>query len=223
MPGGVVAGCNFLSLPRELRDLVYRTLLVSSRPSKSTFGKGSGIHLSILRSCRSVHDEAKETLYGTIHKVTMISGIDRLLYGKISTVVPPICALLQLRHVHLELTFSSVNRGECEVGIVNAGRWKDILLPFGLALLRGRCISSLEIALLNTNQRKVGAKRIRSDQMLAEVRELLLLFAYLPRIVTITIVGFDTLEYAIMFEDLRADCAGAEIPVEDWATKALLL
>jgi len=153
----------------------------------------------------------------------MISGTDRILFGKISTVTPPIPALLKLRHIYLELKFSSVNRGECEVGIVNASRWKDILLPFGLALLRGRAVSSLDIALLNTNQRKIGTKRVRSDQMRYEVRQLLEVFVYLPSRVKVTISGFDTLEYVIMLESMREQYAGKDIPIQDWATRALIL
>jgi len=214
---------TFFTLPRELRDVIYTAILTPPSQSLPTFGKGSQITISILLTCRFIHSEAQETLYSTTQVATMKSGTDRILFGKISSLSPPIPALLKLRRIHLELTFSSVNRGECEAGIVNATRWKDMLLPFGLALLRGRAIRSLEISLLNTNQRKVGAKRLRSDQMRSEVRQLLEVFAYLPSSVSVTVSGFDTLEYVIMLEGMREEYAGKEIPIEDWATRALIL
>lgn len=217
------ADSPLLCLPRELRDIIYKKLLTPPDPLKPTFGKGSGIDVSILRTCRCIHDEAIETLYSIIYKITMISGTDRILFGRISTVSPPISALSRLHHLHLEVTFSSINRGECEVGIVNAVRWQDTLLPFGLALLRSRAISTLEVSLLNTNQRKVGAKRIRSNEMLEEIRQLLLPFAYLPREVRVVIGGFDTLEYFMMFESLREEHNGQEIPIKDWMTRALYI
>jgi len=214
---------TFFTLPRELRDVIYLAILTPPSQSLPTFGKGSKINASVLRTCRFIHREAHETLYNTLQVAKMKSGTDRILFGKISALTPPIPALLKLRHIHLELTFSSVNRGECEAGIVNATRWKDMLLPFGLALLRGRAVRSLEISLLNTNQRKVGAKRIRSDQMRSDVRQLLEVFAYLPSSVSVTVSGFDTLEYVIMLEGMRAEYAGKENPIEDWATRALIL
>jgi len=179
--------------------------------------------MSILLTCRFIHSEAQEILYNTLQVVKMKTATDRILFGKISTLSPPIPALLKLRRIHLELTFSSVNRGECEAGIVNATRWKDVLLPVGLALLRGRAVRSLEISLLNSNQRKVGAKRLRSDQMRSDVRQLLEVFAYLPSSVSVTVSGFDTLEYVTMLEGMREEYAGKEIPIEDWATRALIL
>lgn len=214
---------TFFHLPRELRDVIYAAILTPPSQSLPTFGKGSKITISILLTCHSIHREASETLYNTLQIAKMKSGTDRILFGKISSLTPPIPALLKLHHIHLELTFSSVNRGECEAGIVNATRWKDMLLPFGLALLRGRAVRSLEISLLNTNQRKVGAKRLRSDQMRSEVRQLLEVFAYLPGSVSVTVSGFDTLEYVIMLEGMREEYAGKEIPIDNWATRALIL
>lgn len=220
-----VAGCDLdlFCLPRELRDIIYKNLLTSAGPPKPSYGRGSEIDTAILRTCRTVYEEARETLYGTLHRAKMYSATDRILFGKIVTVSPPIPVLLQLRHIHFELTFSSVNRGECEVGIVNASRWHDYLLSFSLALLRSRNLASLEVCLMNTNQRKVGAKRVRSAAMLDDVKQFLLLFAYLPTSVDVSISGFDTLEYVMMFDDMRKEHAGQEVSVHDWMNRALFL
>jgi len=64
----MVTSIDFLSLPLEIRRLIYRCLLFQEIPlarRKGREGRNSlCLHLNILRTCRQIHDEGREILYG---------------------------------------------------------------------------------------------------------------------------------------------------------------
>jgi hypothetical protein len=221
-----------LCLPQELRTLCFKALLESTSSEDATFGKGSGLDLSILSVCRSVHDEVSELLYSKAHRIIFPCGSTRSknrsqsMRPKTEPVpnivsIPPSLALPRLKHIRLEINFKTDNRGECEMNIMH---YQDLLVkiqPISMTLLRSECLRSLTIGLFNHAQRKVGNRRLRSRHLLSEMKWLLRPFAYLPRQVSVLIDGFDTIEYADMFEALREEHAGESVPVTEWLEETL--
>ena len=69
--------------------------------------------------------------------------------------------------------------------------------------------------LLNKAQRKRGQRPMRAEAVTDTVRGLLKPFAALPSDVKIKISGFDTLEYVQIFDELRIEFAGTDVPVEE--------
>lgn len=73
----------------------------------------------------------------------------------------------------------------------------------------------------NRTQRKVGARRLRAERMRDEVREMLKVFAYVRHEADVRIEGFDVLEWIELFEDMRNECKGKEIPFEEWIEESM--
>jgi len=221
-----------LCFPQELRTLCFQYLLTSHSPNDVTFGKGSGLDLSILSVCRSVHDEVSELLYSKAHRIIFPCDSTRgknrspSMRHKIDSVpnivsVPPSQALHRLKHINLEINFETDNRGECEMDITHYPDLLGEIQPISLALLHSKCLRSLTIGLFNHAQRKVGNRRLRSHYVLSDMKWLLRPFAHLPRPISVRIDGFDTIEYADMFETLREEHAGKSIPVTEWLEETL--
>jgi hypothetical protein len=57
----MVTSIVFLSFPLEIRRLIYRCLLFQNIPLASN---PNSLHPNILRTCRQIHDEGREILYG---------------------------------------------------------------------------------------------------------------------------------------------------------------
>lgn len=55
---------GFMKLPRELRDRVYRLTLVRKAPVDFEVPKDFGRSAALLRTCKTIHEEATEVLYG---------------------------------------------------------------------------------------------------------------------------------------------------------------
>jgi len=221
-----------LCLPQELRTLCFKALLESTSSKDATFGKGSGLDLSILSVCRSVHDEVSELLYSKAHRVIFPCGSTRSKNRSQSmrlktepmpnnVNIPPAVALRRLKHIRLEINFETDNRGECEMNMIHYRDLLEKIQPISMTLLHSKCLRSLTIGLFNHAQRKVGNRRLRSRYVLFEVKWLLRPFAYLPRHIPVLIDGFDTIEYADMFEALREEHAGKSVPVTEWLEETL--
>ena len=77
---------QFLQLPREIRDLIYKSALCSSRgckvinkynrPAREGGFRSDGLKLALLRVCRQVHTEALPIFLG--HNVFYIDDSDNL-------------------------------------------------------------------------------------------------------------------------------------------------
>jgi hypothetical protein len=119
-----------------------------------------------------------------------------------------------MHDLSIDLNFATTNRGEAEVGIDHASHWTDMLLYIGLAVLHNPSLDTFTLSLWNVNQRKVGAKRVRTPEVKKQMRDILRPFAYLTPQVRVSILGFDTIEYHEMFEDMRSELAGKEVPVD---------
>jgi len=221
-----------LSLPAELRTMCFQHLLTSKSENDVTFGKGSGLDLSILSVCRSVHDEVSELLYSTTHRIKLpcSSNAPRCknrpkslccpTAGK-AVSMPPNLALSRLKHVVLEVNFETYNRGECETYIIHYEGLLDTIMPISTVLPSSRCLRTLTIGLFNHAQRKVGNRRLRKPCLLLQMKCLLWPFAHLARRVPVLIDGFDTIEYAELFETMREEHADRTIPTIDWIEETL--
>lgn len=73
---------TFLDLPGEIRNQIYRLLLIVPSPStKRVLGSDPAIYPQILCVCRKVHKEASEILYGAntfLAHPNLLSGLPRL-------------------------------------------------------------------------------------------------------------------------------------------------
>lgn len=194
-------------LPRELRDTIYRHIVIGSRASPFDWGRSSGINTALLQTSKAFHAEATEQLYNT----TLII----LVNSDTCSDCPPASALARMVHLTIEVTFRTHNRGESQVKVHDAGKLKCILEYIALPLRRNHHLKDLQIVLLNEAQRKRGQRPVRAESVTDTVRGLLKPFAALPLKTSIEISGFDTLEYAQIFDELRSELAGTDIPVEE--------
>jgi len=219
-----------LCLPQELRTLCFQHLLAGN--NEVTFGKGSGLDLSILSVCRSVHDEVSELLYSKTHriKIPCSSSSPRCKDRPKSLCcptegravnMPPQQALRRLKHVVLEVNFETYNRGECESYIIHHEGLLDTIMPVSMALPSSGCLRTLTIGLFNHAQRKVGNRRLRKPLLLHQMNVLLWPFAHLPRRIPILIDGFDTIEYVELFQTMREEHADKFISTIDWIEETL--
>lgn len=192
-------------LPREIRDMIYRQILTGSH--EKTWGKDSGVSTSILCASNQIHVEAMMQLYNSPLVIPVCS--------ETCTECPPSTALSQMVHLTIEVTFSTTNRGECERSLNNSGKLKCILEHIALSLRRSQHLRDLDIVLLNEAQRKRGPKPVRSDEVRDTIRGFLRPFAALHKGAEIRVSGFDTLEYLLMFDEMRLELAGSDIPVEE--------
>lgn len=192
-------------LPPEIRDMIYRNVLTGS--NERGWGRNSGVSTTVLRVSNQVHVEAMKQLYNSSLVVPVSS--------ETCSDCPPSKALSRMVHLTVQVTFRSSNRGECEISISNAGKLKCILEHIALSLRRNQHLRDLDIVLLNEAQRKRGPKPIRSDEVRDTIRGFLRPFAALHKGAEIRISGFDTLEYLLMFDEMRHELAGSDIPVEE--------
>lgn len=220
----------FFRLPRELRDVVYTSLLTNYDQQLPTFGYGSGIDIAVLMLNKSTYAEALPILYNTPHKLTLHDGHlkraststgDR--YYFIRGASPPSYALKRMQSLSVAINFATTNRGEAELSINHAAYWEEKLLYIGISILRSETLHTLALSLWNGNQRKVGAKRLRSHEVKQQMRAILRPFAFLPRTVNVLITGFDTIEYFELFEEMRNNLAGREMSVEEMMSEVIPL
>lgn len=225
-----ITSSHLLSLPQELRTLCFHHLLTSKPENDVTYGKGSGLDLSILSVCKFVHDEVLELLYSNVHRIKIPCSSGRCKNHPNSSCckaerkavnMPPYRALRCLKRVVLEVNFETSNRGECETSIIEYQDLSDRIIPLSMTLPYSTCLRSLTIGLFNHAQRKVGNRRLRTSWLLREMKWLLRPFAYIPREIPVLIDGFDTIEYAELFEALRDEYAGKNVPVIDWIEETL--
>lgn len=193
---------TFLTLPQEVRNLVYAFLLESHSP-ETTWGPGSGIDANILATCSRVRREASPHLYDFVHILHASGDCPRF---------PPTEALRRLRHIYISVEYATQNRGECEVEIREN--------PFSFALLHRVALAarhsiaplaSLRIDLFNKNQRKRGPRLVRSQLVRGRIKSWLYPFSFLPKTVDVEVGGFDAIEWADLFEEMRHRNAGQEI------------
>lgn len=196
-------------LPFELRSIIYSYLLVSHTRARATWGRGSGISTSILATSSAVHHEAIPHLYQPHHIVCCLHNTVQHL--------PPRGALLRMHRLTIELCYCTINRGDCEQYVKRPQlQWLCAMSDFiALTLRHNDVLQELYVCLLNEGQRKRGPKRIRSQSVRQDVERILRPFAMLRRSVPVLeITGFDTLEFAEMFDEMRERLAGTEIPIE---------
>lgn len=197
-------------LPFELRHAIYTLLLVASRATSVTWGKGSGISTSILAVSKAVNYEAEPLLYRSSHTVGCFYNASRCL--------PPRSALLRMNRLTVEINYCTNNRGECEQYINQPELWwLRVQAEFvGLTLRHNDVLKELYICLLNRSLRKLGQKRMRTQKVKDEVERVIEPFARLrDTIPTVEVVGFDTLDFAEMFDEMRGRLAGTPVPIEE--------
>jgi hypothetical protein len=219
---------SFFNLPRELRDNIYTLLLTSYDKRLPTFGVGSDINIAVLLLNKTVHSEAEPILYSTPHKISLHDGYLKrnvtyigTRYEYIRGSMPPGHAIKRMRNMSVEINFSTTNRGEAELCLNHANSWADKLLYIGTAALHSTVLQTLTISLWNGNQRKVGAKRVRTTEVRQQVRKVLQPLAYLHQGVKVVINGFDTIEYWELFEEMRLESTGKEVPIDDLMMEAM--
>ncbi|RDW88565.1 hypothetical protein BP6252_00597 [Coleophoma cylindrospora] len=115
---------TFLDLPGEIRNHVYKLLLLVPSPSTPRIlGSDPSLHIQILAVCRQIHEEAAEMLYGSntfLAHPSLLSGLPRLrlYYGVISS--PRSISLIQRYHIRVRLdcdpNFSANKASDCFSG-----------------------------------------------------------------------------------------------------------
>lgn len=208
--GGPLGSLN--TLPMEIRDQIYRNVLMpigseDAKASRRNWGKSRGICTSILASSRDIHREATPLLYST-HFIVPLSA-------STGSELPPASALVRMESITLEINYSTVNRGDCEMTVKDSDKLKSVVEYVGLSLRHSTRLRNLTICLLNQTQRKRGTRELRSELVRNTIRGLLRLFAVLPRTVSIEVTGFDTLDYVEMFDEIRSTLADSDMSVEE--------
>jgi len=217
----------FFSLPRELRDMIYISLLTNPDKRLPTFGCGSGIDIAVLMLNKCTYSEALPILYSTPHKLTLHDGYltpvalttgDR--FQRIRGATPPRHALEHMHDLSLAINFATTYRpapsgGQTETNILHAIFWEHKLHAIGTSVLRSETLNTLTLSLWNERQCKTGVRRLRSPLVMEQMRAMLRPFAYLPRRVTVLITGFDTSVYVDLFEEMRNELAEKEMPVDE--------
>lgn len=217
----------FFSLPRELRDIIYISLLTSHDKQLPTFGCGSGIDITILMLNKCTYFEALPILYSTPHKLTLHDGFLTPValtiggrFQRIRGATPPSHALEHMHDLSLAINFATINRptplqGGTEATIKHAIYWEHKLQAIGTSILHSETLHTLTLSLYNERQCKTGVRRLRSPEVMQQMRAMLRPFAYLPRRVTVLIIGFDTSVYVDLFEEMRVELAKKEMPVDE--------
>lgn len=222
-------------LPLEIRQYIYCNLLVSRHP-RQRVGKGSGISIAILLLSSKITAEAEPWLYHppgstglVIENVSHNFAAGQPMLKPQRFVSSPFSqvprrAVLRLSRVTLRISFETWNRGECELSLQHMES-KYYLEPFAeslaLAFHHSENLRLLNIELLNENQRKRGRRLVRSPTLMKQMRGILRLFAYLDSSIQITVGGFDTIEYAEMFHEMRTECQGKALPLEEMMAESL--
>ncbi len=98
---GMVTGNGFASLPPEIRNRIYRMVLVRKRPIQFQVGdRGNSCSAAILRTCRQVYHEARSVLYGeNVFVFTRIPHQTGLWYARYRT---------EVGYTDMERFFSSI-------------------------------------------------------------------------------------------------------------------
>ena len=97
---------RFLDLPGEIRNQIYRQLLIVAPLSIPRFLGDPLIYPQILSTCRKVHEEAKQILYSCntfLAHPNLLSGLPRLrlYYDSISSLT--LISLIQRYHINIRL------------------------------------------------------------------------------------------------------------------------
>ena len=198
---------SLLNLPREIRDMIYEGLLVAHQENEITFGKGSGISISILSTCRQIHQEACSLIASNRHTLVYDPQSGPALWDSISP-----SHLRLLKRIKLIIRYHTANRGDCEIEVLPICALFSFTEAFGLTLRHSSGLEELFIELQNKEQRKRGPKRLRSELVSQQVQDMLRPFAYLHTRVKVSVGGFDTIDFVDMFEQMRCACAGKEVP-----------
>jgi len=205
-------------LPAEIRTMLYSFLLISQSSNGHSYGRGTRISTSILSTSRSIHNEAIDILYANHHTLQLVDDVwvlhrpSDLLSGRR---FPPYDAIKRMQSMTLSIPYRTVNRGECEEHIKCVHMIMSRSEPLALHLQHSAALRRLRIELLNTNIRKIGNNHFRSRNVLEEMRKILYLFAFLGRHVDIEICGFNTIQYADMFEEMRERHVGLRPPYDE--------
>ena len=127
----------------------------------------------------------------------------------------------KLCKVCVNVTFATKNRGDCEIRIEGAGRLIERLGYIASLLRASHVLETLLISLNNETQVKRGPKLLRSQEVKDTMKMALLPLASLKDDTSIAVTGFDTIEYAEMFDELRRFYGGRELPLGQMMDKAI--
>ncbi|KAI9720736.1 MAG: hypothetical protein M1828_005527 [Chrysothrix sp. TS-e1954] len=199
--------CSLLNLPGELRDLIYRELLTSSAGPDRTFGKGSGICINVLGTCGNIYREALPILTDTRHTLIFDPQSGPVLWNVISP-----SHIRSLKRIKLVIRYQTANRGDYEIEMLPINPLYSFTEALGLTLRHSSGLEELLIELENKEQRKRGPKRLRSELVSHQMQNLLRPFAFLPEKTKVSVSGFDTIDFADMFDGMRSSYAGKELP-----------
>lgn len=193
----------FARLPWEVRDQIWRLLLVGT-PSGS-YGKGSGIRINALFTNSSLYNEAIGYLYNCLKVFKWSHDLEI-----------PHKALCRIKNLALDIHYCTSNRGDYEVN-VHCTKYLTMIVAHQIAfvLRRSQNLESLQISLLNETQRKRGPKPLRSSSVKAWVMYFLRPYAALPQRVDVEIMGFEALDFAEDFAPVRRELAGTDMSTEE--------
>ena len=124
--------------------------------------------------------------------------------------IPP-KALRSLKNFTLEIRFRTRNRGDCEVDVSDISIDEGMAESIVLHLDHSQYLQHLHLELLNESQRKKGPKPMRGKAVYDTIEMTILPFSSLPETQTVTVGGFDTIDFVEMWDKLRSGHAGTSL------------
>ena len=194
---------HLFKLPWEVRNLIWTDVLKTDSPTLS-FGPRSGLSAAFLSTCRAVYEEAQPLLFSKPH--TIILAFQDQTRKALNPSI-----LQSFQDLTIIFYFGTADRGDCETYIEGFQSRVALMEVISLALMSSQALRRLHITLCNVWQRKKGPQSRRSGQTLAQMKDILLPFAFFDKRVKVTVGGFDAIDYVEMFEDLREMHEGRDI------------
>jgi hypothetical protein len=120
-----MAGLTFLDLPGEIRNLIYYQLIVLPSLSVPKPLNDTPIYPEILHTCRKVHEEARQILYGCntfFAHANLLTGLPRLRPNFSTISRPNLILMIRRYYIRVRLdcdpNFSAKEAQEAFTGVV---------------------------------------------------------------------------------------------------------
>lgn len=190
-------------LPAELRIQIYQHLLTPTDVWDGGRGEHRSLTPEVLRTCKAIYKEASQVLYNHMHSFSIAPHL-------------PHRQLPHFPRLSFNFYYFTQNRGDCEL-LIEESDFQELRAQaehVGFWLRRSTVLAELHLVLLNGNQRKTGRKHLRSPAVVSQVQQVLEPFAYLTSDVKISVCGFDTIQYAEIFQVMRVGHQGKSPPYQ---------
>lgn len=99
-------GATLVTLPGEIRNQIYNYLLILPKPSTHRTLGDPPLHASILRTCRKLHEEGLQILYGSntyLAHVSLLTSLPKLRIYYASVQKSHLISMITKWHVRVRL------------------------------------------------------------------------------------------------------------------------